>query len=375
MNAAHQPSERDPIPNLRLYAASLGLWFLFALVIAGYSESAGAPVIARMGFWSFLAHLYVVLLPFAMISPFSFKLGVILYGRSRARWVWCLQHLGLCALWYVTAKLLSAPFELAFWRPVQDGAWDVLVRPGLSQFLSAVGSYWIVALAATFSAAFHDRQAREAALEGLRAQLSESKLANLRDKLNPHFLFNAVNAAVAFIRVGRNREAEEMLLALAELMDALLSPETPLEVRLEQEVALLKKYLKVEQIRFGNKLRIVLEIAPESKDAMVPAMLLQPLVENAVRHGIARLRGSGVVKLRTGVEDGCLWIRIYNDIQPGASFSKGKESGHGLGLSLTRARLRQAHGAAAALEASPFGESGFLVKLALPHGGSERAQA
>jgi len=345
------------------YSLSLLVWFLFALVIAGYYSSMQAPISQRMGFWGFLLLLYLSLMPFALLTPLTFKWCRALSTASRTPAQWLLKHLGVCAFWYVSANALTAPFGRAFWRPDDATIWDVLLQPMMNQILTSLISFWILAAAAMLTAAFEERQQRESAIARMRAQLTDAKLQNLRYKLNPHFLFNSINAAVGFVRTGRNDKAERMLLALAELMDAYLSPQTPLTMTLEEEMSLLHRYLEIETIRFGDKLCFEEDLAPGSERLAVPSMLLQPLLENAVRHGIARRTQPGLIRLRTRLDGATLTITIDNDVPDGAAE---ESDGHGLGLSLTRARLAETYGPRAALEAGPGPAGRYRVRLLLP---------
>ena len=365
MDVTNQPHRFN---FLLRYALSLALWSLFALVIAGYYNAMMAPASERFGFGIFFLQMVVVLTPFALITPLAFRWCSALYRSSRTRLEWSVKHLGLCVLWYVTANTLAAPFQLIFWNMGGTTFWDVLLHPNTGQFLSSVGSFWIVAATAMLAAAFQERQQRETALARVRAQLSDTKLQNLRYQLNPHFLFNSINAAVSFVRTGRNQSAERMLLALAELMDAYLSPQTPLTMTLAEELDLLRKYLEIEMIRFGDKLRLELDIQPGSETVQVPSMLLQPLLENAVRHGIARLTKAGVIRLRTCLDGDELSISIFNDVGPEQAPNGASENGHGMGLSLTRARLAEAYRQGALLQAGPQ-PGGYLVTIRLPADG------
>ena len=368
MNSANQNDKNENPPHLLLYPISLALWFLFALTVTSYYTTLKAPVSLRLGFGGFLFQLYLSLLPFALLTPATFKYCRHLYGRSRTRASWLLAHGLLCVFWYGAANSLTAPFDLAFWKPPQAGFFDVLFHPSTNQFLVSVISFWVIAAAASLTAAFGERHLRESALARIQAQLSDAKLQNLRDKLNPHFLFNSLNAAVAFIRVGENRKAEDMLLALAELMDAALSPASPLLQPLAEELKLLGKVLEIETIRFGPKLQIIKDIDPLSLAVPVPTMLLQPLLENAVGHGIARRTEPGTIRLQTRLEKGDLVLVLDNDL-PAETPLEPNDS-HGLGLDLTRKRLWEHYGERAHLAAG-CRDGKFRVTLRLPRSGGD----
>jgi len=185
-----------------------------------------------------------------------------------------------------------------------------------------------------------------------------AQLVELQSRIRPHFLFNTLNSAIALVRIDPQR-AEGMLEDLAELFRVALADATA-AVSLAEEVELARRYLDIEQIRFGERLRIHWRIDPAAAQAKVPPLLLQPLVENAVRHGVEPNEGGGdveVITLRRGAE---VEIRVVNSVGLPA-----RTSGHGLALRNVRQRLRLMHDVAARFELNAEPDR-FTVRILLP---------
>ena len=185
-----------------------------------------------------------------------------------------------------------------------------------------------------------------------------ARLAELQQRIRPHFLFNTLNTALALVRVDPER-AEHVLEDLAELFRVALT-ESGDSVSLEEEVALAQRYLAIEQIRFGSRLRVEWELDPAAAAARVPPLLLQPLVENAVRHGVEPADEGGLLRIRTRVRMGRAVVSIVNSVPDAPS-----RPGHGIALRNVRERLRLMHDVAAQFEARREGSS-FLVQIMVP---------
>ncbi len=349
-------------PWLTMWAISGIAWFLLALVVTGYYSSMElSSRLQLMGFGGFLMRLYLSFLPFALLSPPAFALCQRIYLVGNTRLHWLLAHIGLCLVWFVLTNSLSAPMDLAFWRGPEAVFLDVFVHIRLNQVLVITVSFWVIAVAATLSMALRERHQREAAVARLQAQLNQSRLQHLRDQLHPHFLFNSLNTAVSLIRTGATERAEDMLLALAELMDQALWPDLPLMRALSDELAQAEKILEIASLRFGDKLKVVVEVPADCWSVPVPTLLLQPLLENAVTHGVAARIEAAEIALKAHRADKRLHLQLTNNLPE----QEEPNQGHGLGLSLTQTRLTEIYGTEASLA---FGkEHGrFVVRLSLP---------
>jgi two-component system sensor histidine kinase AlgZ len=188
-----------------------------------------------------------------------------------------------------------------------------------------------------------------------------ARLAELQSRIRPHFLFNTLNTALALVRVDPTR-AEGVLEDLAELFRVALGDHSDpaASVTLAEEVELARRYLAIEQIRFGARLKIHWELDPDAGAARVPPLILQPLVENAVRHGIEPADEGGTIRVRTRVKLGRALVTIANSV-PGTP----SRPGHGIALSNVRDRLRLMHDMAAQFETRREGDS-FRVQIVVP---------
>lgn len=192
----------------------------------------------------------------------------------------------------------------------------------------------------------------------LRPAHATARLVELQSRIRPHFLFNTLNTAIALVRVDPTR-AEEVLEDLAEVFRVALM-ESGEAVTLDQEIDLARRYLAIEQIRFGERLRIHWQLDPAAGQARVPPLLLQPLVENAVRHGVEPNEAGGDLFVKTTQRGGEVFVSIVNSVSGLAS-----TPGHGMALRNVRERLHLMHDVAARFEARRQGNE-FQVQLVIP---------
>jgi LytS/YehU family sensor histidine kinase len=203
-------------------------------------------------------------------------------------------------------------------------------------------------------------QNRELKASQLEARLAQAQLEVLKMQLQPHFLFNTLHAISALMY--RDVEsADRMITRLSDFLRLAIESSGVQEVPLKREMEFLDKYLEIEQVRFGERLDVRRWIDAAALDLLVPNLVLQPLVENAVRHGIAPRAEGGRIEVIARVAAGLLTVEVLDD-GPGPS----GEISEGVGLSNTRARLEQLYGAAARLELGAGPHGGFLARLTIP---------
>ena len=195
----------------------------------------------------------------------------------------------------------------------------------------------------------------------LRARLSEARLAALRGQLNPHFLFNVLNSIAMLARRGDTDKVVQAVTELADLLRTLLKDSPNERIPLAEELRFIEQYLSLEGIRFQDSLRAVVHAEPELGKALVPAFILQPLVENALRHGVARRPDGGTVNVSSHRQNGSLVLEVADT---GAGFFG--EPSQGLGLRITRERLAQIYGASASLKVVSSPDSGTTATVTLP---------
>ncbi|HTL68444.1 MAG TPA: histidine kinase [Lacunisphaera sp.] len=201
----------------------------------------------------------------------------------------------------------------------------------------------------------------------LQTDLTRSELAALRGQLHPHFLFNSFNALATLVRQKKNSEAVEIIAQLSALLRLAIERTGLTEIPLHQEMDFIERYLAIERVRYAEKLRIELAVDPATLDALVPNIVLQPLVENAIKHGISRRTTPGTVRLASSAAGGRLRIMISNDrADEPAAGAVDRSASTGIGLANTRAQLEKLYGVDYRLEFLPDPGGITTVALDLP---------
>jgi LytS/YehU family sensor histidine kinase len=208
-----------------------------------------------------------------------------------------------------------------------------------------------------------ESQARAIKAANLEARLMEARLKTLEAELHPHFLFNTLHAISTLVH-SDPEAADRMISRLSDLLRLTFDRTGAAEVPLKEELEFLQKYLEIEQIRFQDRLSVGFEIDPEALDAEVPRLILQPLVENAIKHGISPRSGQGLVHVSARRENQDVWIEV-RDNGVGLSTKARARLTSGVGLSNTRARLECLYGARHRLEFDE-GEEGLAVRMLIP---------
>lgn len=198
----------------------------------------------------------------------------------------------------------------------------------------------------------------------LRKQLSAAHLRALQMQLEPHFLFNTLNAITTLVEFGRQKEALATLSHLNAMLRSTLQRTTPEKVPLSQELEMMENYLAIEQVRFADRLRIEIKVEPGALDGLVPCFLLQPIVENAIRHGIANCESEGVVEASARRDGAILLLRVRDS---GSGLRMPPQNGHGIGLNNTRDRLAHFYRDGYSMKAQPVESGGFEVAISIPY--------
>jgi two-component system, LytTR family, sensor kinase len=198
----------------------------------------------------------------------------------------------------------------------------------------------------------------------LESQLVRAHLSALKMQIQPHFLFNTLNAIVVLVRQQKGREAEEMLSRLSDLLRCVLDDVDAHEVPLRRELEYLQLYLSIEQVRFQDRLQVEIASDPGVLEAAVPHMILQPLVENAIRHGVCRSSSAGRIRIGACRVSGRLELKIQDDGPGLAAANSGQTCG--IGLANTRARLSQLYGDMARLCVENEEHGGVAATVTLP---------
>ena len=260
---------------------------------------------------------------------------------------------------YSIVIVLVKPFP---WR-MEYEYWNIFQGRVFSLFYFNFIIYWALlgaSYAFDYYRRFHEGELRSSNLE---AQLVQAQLQALKMQLHPHFLFNTLNAIATQVRKNENKAATDMLAGLSDLLRLTLDNVGKQEVSLKQELDFLERYLEIEQIRFADRLQVRIKIAPETLNARVPNLILQPLVENAIRHGIAARMNSGLVEIIAERENETLRLQVKDD---GPGLPNGKSMNSGVGISNTTARLQHLYGTAQRLTFNNAKEGGTVATIEIP---------
>jgi signal transduction histidine kinase len=350
---------------LRILAVVFLAWTMLALLLGFQMYTNGlnsdsrialsrAIFVSVCNYW-----LYAVLTPPIIWLAIRFRI-------TRERWV------SRLAIHFAGFLLFSAGYSLL----------RGFVFPLLNQFTGYMGSrslslaigvfkgslFWDLwmyfAIVALTYAAFYYAESRKRQLQEVRlqAQLSQAQLQLLKAQLQPHFIFNTLHA-ISTLMSRDVPGARRMIVRLSELLRMAMQRIEAHELTLKEELEFVRNYLEIEQIRFQDRLTIQFEISPEVLDAMVPALLLQPLVENAVRHGIAVQSRQGWIGVKAKPSDGCLEISIEDN---GPGLADAFRLREGVGIPNTRARLEQLYASEYTFELKSRPEAGLNVAITIP---------
>lgn len=295
----------------------------------------------------------------AVLTPVIF-LAARRFPLDRAGWAARLPvHLGLNLIMLFVSGGIVIGVRALMGFPVGS------VQAALAGNLQvSVLTYWTVLWVAHGLAYYRASQARMVRTAELTAQLSQARLEALRAQLHPHFLFNTLHAISAFVRQEPDK-AETMLAELGELLRAAMDAANEPTVPLSREMEFIDRYLSIQKARLGDRLHVEVDVPPELGDVLVPNLLLQPLVENAVEHGIADRLGEGKLWIRGFMENGNLCLEVEDD-GPGLSDEKLDPASWRVGLRNTRDRLAQLYGPEQHLELANSDAGGLRVRVVIP---------
>jgi two-component system, LytTR family, sensor kinase len=308
----------------------------------------------------------------AALTPVIFGLG----GRfsvERSNWASRLAlFLGVGILIAMGVEMLLAFLRIEFVFPLRRRP------PFFNPMLGVTRLFWlddlmvyIAVLAASFARTYflryRARQEEAVRLQAqtalLQAELAEARLAALQTQLNPHFLFNTLHAVSSLVERDP-RGVRRMIARLSDLLRFTLERTDRQEVALEQELAFLERYLEIMQIRFQGRLEVDTHLDAGVADALVPTLILQPLVENAVKHGVSKVDASGRIEISARRVGDRLVLAVRDN---GPGLDGGDAGEEGVGLRNTRARLEQLYGTAQSLTLREATEGGLIAEVTLPY--------
>ncbi len=327
--------EGEPPPFVRTVAFVMPFWYLWALY---------APLVVWLS-----------------------KRYPIERGRVVSR---CAMHLGIA----VALSLLHTGVRFALQPGVREGIrvdradmtwWDSLFPLATLELPVHLFIYGAI-LGGTYIILYYRRlRERELAATRLSAQLADARMQALRMQLNPHFLFNALNSIAMLVRDSSREAAVDTLEGLSDLLRYVLNDSIRQEVKLKREIEFIESYLAIEKIRFQDRLEVQIHTDSDTLEGMVPNLVLQPILENAFRHGIASRIAATTVTVTARKEGGVLRLRISDD-GPGFGGTAAARGSSGVGISNTRQRLAQLYGDRASLVVEDASPTGAVVTITLP---------
>ncbi|MGC1729578.1 MAG: histidine kinase [Steroidobacteraceae bacterium] len=306
-------------------------------------------------------------LPWALATPLVVRLAR-LYPIIRSVSVRTLAvHLGAFALISAVTESWSAWLQVLF-NPWRNRHWptfiDTWTTTLIFQALTFVIAYALI-LTVTHLLDARERIAQQIAETArLNEELSRAQLAALRGQMEPHFVYNALNSIAGLVRDQRTDEAVSMIVGLSEFLRRASEDSHRSQVTLAEEVEYLQRYLELQKVRFGDRLQVSVDIPAELLRAKVPNLLLQPLVENAIKHGISRRVAGGAVRVAGACHDGSLCLSVCND---GPTLVTDWQTAHtGVGIGNLRTRLQILHGSQSDLQLRRVEAGGAEVVVTLP---------
>jgi len=281
-------------------------------------------------------------------------------GRS-VWWRTLLTHLVAAQVLALLWTLIAGPFARALTyvpqfrgldRQLAPNLWIIYVTGCLVYFMSIAFHYVVMA----------QEEARAVEVRAVETSMlaRDAELRALRAQINPHFLFNSLNSISALTSIDPGR-AREMCLLLADFLRLTLGMGEKSVIPFSEELELLEKFMAIEKVRFGERLRMEERIDDAARRCLIPALLLQPLLENAVSHGIASMAEGGLIRLEAKLQDGRLGVVVENERDDEAPSRKR----NGVGLKNVRSRLEARYGKEAVFRVEP-GEDRFRVSISLP---------
>jgi two-component system LytT family sensor kinase len=372
--------ETYPIRPRLIWAVSFGAWMIVTL--AGSLESyewwkwRGYP----MTLTNVLGFQVSQILTYVPLTPLAFALAMR-FPIKRADWIRrSLLHFLFAMAFVIAHVALRGATPFAAWDPklgryisgiwnsqahMFQFKWPIFKNLFLSNVVEDITGAYIpivlVANALSYYRRFRDRELHSAKLE---MQLTKSHLQTLKSHLQPHFLFNTLHSISALMLTDVGA-ADTMMSRLSDLLRMSLESSGIQITRLSRELEFVAAYLEIEKVRFGERLKVVLDIAPDTLDAQVPSLLLQPLVENAIRHGVSRLSSGGTVWISSTRDQSELCLRV-RDNGPGLVKASETPHGTGFGLRTTRERLQTLYGKVQSFEISEAPSGGVEICIKLP---------
>ena len=356
--------------NPRLILVVVGGWLLYGVFFASQSYLSGRFLGRKISFtetlirWSICAGLWIVVTPivYHLARKFPYEKGQVLRRLGIHLMAGAVLSIFVLTAFFVAWQIVKngfgGPFDVGEWQRLLVSEFHVYT---LLYFI-LIGIYYVY----DYYHQFREHQRRvlqlEVAAAQLETQLAQAQLNALRMQIHPHFLFNTLNSISVLIMEDANA-AKQMLLRLSELLRVSLRSGSNQVVALREELDFLRDYLAIEEARFRDRLRVNFRVEPETLDAEVPNLVLQPLVENAIRHGIAnRSKAGGMIEIGAQRRDGSVELSVSDN----GTGMEASEIKLGIGLTNTRERLERLYGENQVFRIRSNETGGVSVEIKIP---------
>jgi len=351
-----------------LWAGSYAVWISIALVSACSMYRFGLLFDASVTFWQTLKIPLINNLIIAGLTPVVIRIG-LRYPLQRSNWALRTFLYGLGGLVFtathVLIRIMVYPVVDAMTKQRVPVGWPLFERVFLYDLVEDCFYFYLPILLVTHLLLYY-QQARDRELRAsqLETRLVQTQLKALKSQLQPHFLFNTLHSISALMMIDVAK-ADQMMARLSDLLRMSLEGSSWQETTLNRELQFVNGYLEIEKMRLGERLKIRTAIDSDTLDALVPHLLLQPLVENAIRHGISKLPGGGEVWISARKQENELHLQVGDN---GSGFLPGTAATekHGVGLIATEERLRGLYGDQHRLEIQSTSGKGTIVHVKIP---------
>jgi two-component system LytT family sensor kinase len=365
----------DTILTMDSPAAQSSRWLWTAAIWSGvglFDATENVFVMRAEGMHHAWTRLFLTLLlswlPWALATPLVFRLfRRYPFSHWRRLPTWGV-HVAACACvglvsaaWIASMEELLNPWALS----PRPNSFAELFKSKFSNSLLAYVILYSTILLVSYMLGSRERLARqEAETARLNEQLSKAQLDALRRQIEPHFLFNTLNAIAGLVREKKNDAAVDMIAALSDFLRRVVDDSNRQRVALSEELEFTQKYLDIQKLRFADRLQFSVDVPNELFSAQVPSLILQPMVENAVKHGIAKRVQGGSIRISASRSNGTLTLRIQNDGP--ALLADWNEKRSGIGISNVRSRLQSLYGDGFEFSMRNQGTDGVETSLSLP---------
>src|SRR5688572_15060527 len=339
--------------------AAFALFFASELVVRRAYAGFPLNILRAVVIWLICAGLWFAATPLILRLAHRFPI-------DRQRWVGSiLMHLAVSGvISFVLLGIYTLIMSALGLTDARQSLWQAFRAQLVGSFHAEVLTYWMVIGLSHVIDYYRKYRERELRASQLEARLSQARLDALRMQLHPHFLFNTLNS-ISVLMSEDVTAARRMLTRLSDLLRASLETAATHEVSLKEELEFLNNYLQIEQTRFQDRLTVRMNIDPAVLNATVPNLILQPLVENAIRHGIAPRAQPGVIDISAARENGMVRLKVC-DNGPGLNSNGAAKLNKGIGLANTQARLDQLYGANHSFEMHSPDSGGLEVTILIP---------